>query len=139
LICVWNRIAPVMVPLALVSWIVDDKQAFQVVEKPSFSAVCKSLNKFYALPSRRSLVRGIEDAYENVGRNIRDMFNKIPGRVAITCDGWSSRILRGYFVITVHWIDDIWRLNCCVLDFVYFPPPHNQWTTSDLGLSVLKY
>jgi hypothetical protein len=25
------------------------------------------------------------------------------------------------------------------MDFIYFPPPHNQWTTSDLVLSVVKY
>jgi hypothetical protein len=25
------------------------------------------------------------------------------------------------------------------MDFIYFSPPHNQWTTSDLVLSVVKY
>lgn len=31
---------------------------------------------------------------------------KITGKVALTADGWSSRRMRGYFVITIRWIDD---------------------------------
>lgn len=44
----------------------------------------------------------------------------------------------GYMVITVHWIDEEWKLQSVVLEFCYFPPPHNQHTTSDLILSVVK-
>ncbi|BBN03751.1 hypothetical protein Mp_2g26060 [Marchantia polymorpha subsp. ruderalis] len=58
--------------------------------------------------------------------------------IALTLDCWSSRVMRGYMVITVHWIDEEWKLQSVVLEFRYFPPPHNQHTTSDLILSVVK-
>jgi hypothetical protein len=46
--------------------------------------------------------------------------------------------MRGYFVITLHSIDADWKLRSAVLEFIYFPPPHNQFSTSELVLAVLK-
>jgi hypothetical protein len=46
--------------------------------------------------------------------------------------------MRGYFVVTLHWIDSDWVLRDAVLDFKYFPSPHDQWTTSELILDILK-
>ncbi len=94
---------------ALVEWVVDDKQAFQVVEKASFKTLCGKLNRFYSLPARRTLVRGMDDAYEVAELQLRRILEDIPGRVPITCDGWSSRVMRGYFVITLHWIGVDWK------------------------------
>ena len=39
--------------------------------------------------------------------------------------------------MTIHWIAADWKLRSCLLDFVYFPPPHNQYSTSELILKVL--
>ena len=64
---------------AIVTWVVDDKQAFQVVEKEAFRAMCKKLNKFYTVPTRRTLVRGILDAYVRSIERIREVFDAIPG------------------------------------------------------------
>ena len=123
---------------ALVLWVVDDKQAFQVVEKASFKNLVSKLNKNFSVPARRTLCRGLVEEYHVGEQEFRAIVESIPGRVAITCDGWSSRVMRGFFVITLHWIDTDWKLRSAVLEFIYFPPPHNQFTTSELILSVLK-
>lgn len=91
---------------ALVDWIVDDKQAFCVVENSKFQKFVSRLNNLYRLTSRCTVVRGLEDRYEVALRNFCNIFADIPGRVALICDGWSSRVMRGYFVMTLHWIDN---------------------------------
>jgi hypothetical protein len=50
---------------SLVEFIVDDKQAFSVVENDSFRKFVYSLNRFYKLPSRRTIVRAIDDVYKD--------------------------------------------------------------------------
>ena len=122
----------------LVNWIVDSKQAIRVVDNDFFTEFMHELNPFFKVPSRRTISRGIEDAYEETKVKIAVALQSIPGDVAITCDGWSSRTMRGYFVVTLHWIDKNWILRSTVIEFTYFPPPHNQWTTSELLLSILK-
>jgi hypothetical protein len=70
-------------------FIVDDKQAFQVVEKASFQNFVRSLNRYYKLPSRRTIVRAIDDVYNQAALDFKAIIENIPGRVAFTCDGWS--------------------------------------------------
>jgi hypothetical protein len=122
---------------SLVRFVVEDKQSFSIVQKPAFHGLVKSLNRFYNIPSRDTLVRAINDQYGVVHQQFRTVLDSIPGCVALTCDGWSSRIMRGYFVITVHWICSDWVLRSCVLDFKYFPTPHNTLTTCDLLHGVI--
>ncbi|BBN07713.1 hypothetical protein Mp_4g05870 [Marchantia polymorpha subsp. ruderalis] len=97
---------------SVVDWVIDTKQSFSSVESVSFKQMTNALNWFWPGCSRRR-------------------------RVAITCDGWSTRTLRSYFVITLHWIDETWMLRECILDFKYFPPPHDQWSTMSLILESL--
>jgi hypothetical protein len=123
---------------SLVDFIVDNKQPFNLVESASFRDFARKLNPHYKIPSRATIVRALPEFYDQVLGRFRSMIESIEGRVALTLDGWSSRVMRGYFVITMHWINDTWDLKSAVLEFKYFPPPHNQETTFDLIINVLK-
>ncbi|OAE27781.1 hypothetical protein AXG93_2167s1100 [Marchantia polymorpha subsp. ruderalis] len=122
----------------LVNWIVDKQQPIAVVENNFFKEFMHELNPFFNVPSRRTIERGVDDAYEEAKAKIALVLESILVDVALTCDGWYSRIMRGYFDVTLHWVDENWNLRSTVIEFVYFPPPHNQWTTSELLLSILK-
>ena len=78
------------------------------------------------------------DEYDSALLAFRAIIESIPGRIALTLDGWSSRVMRGYMVVTMHWIDTEWNLRSAILEFKHFPPPHNQITTTDFVCSVLK-
>ena len=71
----------------------------------------------------------MQDLYVEARVKFAQILENVPGRVALTLDGWSSRVMRGYLVVTAHWIDttDSWKLRSCVLDFVYFPFPAQYW------------
>jgi hypothetical protein len=68
---------------ALVKWVVDDKQSFRVVENPLFKKLMRTLNPLYVVPSRRTLVRGIDDQCKEALQDFHRVLSKIPGRVAI--------------------------------------------------------
>lgn len=114
----------------LVNWIMHNKQLIAVVENNFFKEFIHELNPFFNVQSRRTIGRGVDDAYEEAKAKIALVLESIPGDVALTCDGWSSRIMKGYFVVTLHWVDENWNLRSTVIEFIYFPPPHNQCTTS---------
>ncbi|PTQ43663.1 hypothetical protein MARPO_0023s0007, partial [Marchantia polymorpha] len=86
----------------------------------------------------QTLTRSLSDHFERALLQFRSTIDSIKGAITLTLDFWSSRVMRGYMVITVRWIDEEWKLQSFVLEFCYFPPPHNQHTTSDLILSVVK-
>ncbi|BBN20791.1 hypothetical protein Mp_zg01480 [Marchantia polymorpha subsp. ruderalis] len=123
---------------ALVAFVMDHQQAFNLVENETFRSLCRRLNPHYSLPSRQTLTRSLSDHFERALLQFRSTIDSIKGAIALTQDCWSSRVMRGYMVITVQWIDEEWKLQSVVLEFRYFPPPHNQHTTSDLILSVVK-
>ena len=122
--------------VALSRFIVDAKLPFNIVENQGFRTFVSSLNKHLPTISRRTIVRSIEDEFASTLPRIREVFQNISSHIGITCDGWSSRVLRGYFVVTAHWISDEVDLKHVVLEFVRFPIPHNQWTTKELLLRI---
>lgn len=122
---------------ALVQFVAEAKQPFSIVDKKSFAQFCRALNPRYKLPSRPTLCRAIHDEYVLMHERFFQRVQSINSKVALTADGWSSRRMRGYFVITMHWIDEFWKLNKSILEFTYFPSPHTASTTSSLIFHIL--
>lgn len=63
---------------------------------------------------------------------IRNNVKEIAIHVSLTTDAWSSRIYKGYISIKLAWMDKKWCLHNVLVDFVYFPTPHNIEKTSNL-------
>ena len=57
---------------------------------------------------------------------------KESGKVSIKPDAWSSRMYKGYMVVTAHWIDSSWNLQSAVIDF-------NRFLTSHTGDAACKF
>jgi hypothetical protein len=47
-------------------------------------------------------------------------------------------VFRGYFVVTIHWITPSFDMQSLVLDFLHFPPPHDQRNTRDILLNIIN-
>ena len=90
--------------ISLSRFIVDAKLQFNIVENRGFRSFVRSLNKHVPSISRQIIVRSIEDEFNATLPRIRELFSNISSHIVITCDGWSSRVLKGFFVINAHWI-----------------------------------
>jgi hypothetical protein len=84
------------------------------------------------------LGRCIQDEYDAALPRIRNTINEIPGLAALTRDCWSSRVFRSYFVVTIHWISTTFDMQRLVLEFLHFPPPHDQHNTMDILLNIIN-
>lgn len=122
----------------LVSYIICNKEPFNLVENDKFISFCKSLNKNYEIPSRSTLVRAISDDYNINYSKFQEYIQNESKKVSITCDGWSSCTNRQYFVTTIHWINNDWCMKNSILDFRYFPPPHDAISTYEILISIIE-
>ncbi|XP_027347945.1 zinc finger BED domain-containing protein RICESLEEPER 2-like [Abrus precatorius] len=48
----------------------------------------------------------------------------IPNRVCLTSDVWTAATSEGYICLTVHFVDENWRLVSKILNFCRMKPPH---------------
>ena len=49
----------------MLEWIIDDKQAFSVVENPKFTKFINALDPGYDLPVRQTILIKVDVLYEN--------------------------------------------------------------------------
>jgi hypothetical protein len=122
----------------LVKFVVARKEAFAIAEDSRFIEYTQSLNPQYTIPCRKTLENKIMIEYNKYEEKVMQLIEGIRGKVSLTCDGWSSRKRKGYFVITVHWLTENWKLSSAILEFVNFPPPHDTNSTVSLMLNVLQ-
>jgi len=103
---------------------VSSLNPFSVVEDVEFVKLLKPLNEDVDVPCRTTIQRRIDGMYEKKLIHMKAALQKVPGKFSLTTDAWSSRVYKGYMVITAHWVDSNWCLKGCLLDFFRFPTPH---------------
>jgi hypothetical protein len=119
---------------ALLKMVVFRKESFSVVDNEKFIKFCKSMNDTYNLPCRGTLCSRISTEYDIALTKISNIMKAVDGKIALTGDGWSSRLNRSYFVLTAHWLQN-WNLKSVILEFIHFPPPHDTENTVELILN----
>ena len=67
-----------------------------------------------SLPSGNTLRRSIFAKFDDEKGKMRQLFQPIE-KVSLTVDTWTSTNHLAIIEITIHWIDDLWKLHECVL------------------------
>ena len=81
------------------------------------------------------MVQDFADRRKRVVSELRS----VSGRFSITCDMWkASAKKQSYIVVTLHWIDEAWRLKNIVLDFKYVPLRHTGENMKSIVMDSLK-
>lgn len=94
-----------------------------MVEDEYFREFCETLNPSYHMPSRNTIKSKIFSEYHCAFEKVSKIFNEFEGKVALTGDGWSDRLGRGFFVITCHWVSKDWKLQSSILDHMTLKIP----------------
>ncbi|CAN1774215.1 Putative AC9 transposase [Linum perenne] len=85
-----------------------------------------------------TLKKEILGMYEIERVKIKKKIDANIGRIAITIDMWSATTLqKGYMAVTAHYIDNNWRLQNHMLQFVYVPAPHTADNLASRLFSLL--
>lgn len=109
----------------LVDWIINHKRRLALWRTRFFKNLCKVWTRCIMCTHDVLLVEEIKKRKIAARCHFMEVISSIPGKVALTCDGLSSRVMPGYLVVTLHWIDIDWMQRSALPDFKYFPPLHN--------------
>ncbi|XP_034024641.1 zinc finger BED domain-containing protein 1-like [Thalassophryne amazonica] len=100
---------------SVVHFICLDLRPYCVVENRGFRYMVNTLEPRYVIPTRRYIIEiAVPRKYEEVKEHVKTSLTSA-ARVALTCDGWTSRATQLYVTITCHFITDDWELMAFVL------------------------
>lgn len=97
-----------------------------------FSSFITILNRSRIPLSRMKTKRHIHRRCGDLKLRVKEFINRAPGKISLTTDAWSSRVHRGYIVVTGHWVGIHWSLRSCILSFERFLTPHTAYAAVDI-------
>ncbi|XP_067257230.1 E3 SUMO-protein ligase ZBED1-like [Chanodichthys erythropterus] len=109
---------------AITNFLAKDMMPFSTVENVGFRKMMSVIDPRYELPGRKYFSRtAIPKLYGEVRERVEEQLKSV-SYFATTADLWSSRTSQPYLSLTVHFIDQDWKLVSLCLQTVYFPEDH---------------
>lgn len=97
---------------------------YSFVEYDGIKAWVNYISPDVMMPSRNICVADVKKVYTRGKEKLRQILTKIPNRICLTSDCWTSSNSEGYICLTAHFIDENWRLACKILNFCRMYRPH---------------
>lgn len=122
---------------ALLSYICKDLRPYSSVENEGFRGLIQECEPRYVIPTRRFITEtAVPRLYAEVKQHVLDSISEA-SRVAITCDGWTSRATQSYVTLTCHFISSNWELISHVLQTRVLLGSHSGQNLGELLLEVI--
>ena len=99
---------PESIRQALVSMIIRDELPFRVVEGEGFKDYYRLLEPRFVIPSHITVWRNCMKLFMENKKLLKNHLKN--ERLCLTIDTWSSVQNYNYMCLTVHWIDQDWKL-----------------------------
>ncbi|KAK3146444.1 hypothetical protein QOZ80_3BG0266230 [Eleusine coracana subsp. coracana] len=122
----------------LVKLVVLHELPFSLVEYKKFRSFISSLNPWFQHMSRTTIKKYCLLAYEEERVEIHDVIERLDSRVSLTADLWTSNQNLGYLCVTLHIIDDGWRLHKLIIKFASVETPHDGPNLFNAMLTTLQ-
>ena len=106
---------------ALIRMIVIDELPFRFVENEGFKYFIYVACPMFCLPSRTKVGRDCLALYKVEKEALKTFFRKSKQRISITTDLWTSNQNLSYMCLTAHFIDDDWKLQKRIINFMACP------------------
>lgn len=110
---------------ALLNWIVLSDQPFSVVQEKAFIDLVHILNPDAIIVSDRTLKTDLMELYKTKFEELKAEVAKIPGKISLTLDGWSSKSVLPFIAIRGHWLDENWEYQSKLFDFAHVVGEHS--------------
>ncbi|CAK9216854.1 unnamed protein product [Sphagnum troendelagicum] len=92
---------------AVVDFVIGGDISLRAAGGKRFKELLQSLTNGYSPPSTRMILRRIVELYLIARPLLAAFFSSLNVAISLTLDGWSNRNLKGFYVVTVHWIDTV--------------------------------
>ncbi|KAL3646943.1 hypothetical protein CASFOL_009487 [Castilleja foliolosa] len=105
--------------------IIEHDLPFSFTEYRRIRELLKYINPEGKAYSRRTATVDVINMYETEKEKLKQVLARVPGRICLTSDVWTSCTTEGYISLTAHFVDESWKLQSKILNFAHFPPPHS--------------
>jgi hypothetical protein len=92
---------------AVVNFFIGGDISLRVAGGTRFKELLQSLTNGYLPPSTRTIFRRIVELYLIARPLLAAFFSSLNVAISLTLDGWSNCNLKGFYVVTAHWIDTV--------------------------------
>uniref|UniRef100_A0A803N644 BED-type domain-containing protein n=1 Tax=Chenopodium quinoa TaxID=63459 RepID=A0A803N644_CHEQI len=119
---------------ALSFMVIVDELPFKFVEGIGFSHFCGVIEPRFNVPSRITVAKDCFETYLTEKRKLKNVLKRCNSRVSLTTDTWTSIQQINYMCLTVHFIDNNWKLHKRILNFC----PISSHKGDDIGKEIEK-
>lgn len=113
-------------------------QPFNAPQEQAFIDLVNTLNPLADIVSDKTIRADLMAEYKKKIVELTTELSKVPGKISITLDGWTSKNGLPFLAIRGHWLDDEWNLLSKLLDFAYIEGSHNGYNHSIILGDCLK-
>ncbi|XP_078156107.1 zinc finger BED domain-containing protein RICESLEEPER 2-like [Carex rostrata] len=106
--------------------VVAHEYPFNMANHLFFRVFVKNLQPQFRLNKRNTIRSDCVKLYQEEKVNLYNVLDKINCRVSLTTDMWTSASVQGFLCLTCHYIDDNWKMQKRILNFVRVPSPHTS-------------
>uniref|UniRef100_A0A803MKN7 BED-type domain-containing protein n=1 Tax=Chenopodium quinoa TaxID=63459 RepID=A0A803MKN7_CHEQI len=119
---------------ALSFMVIVDELPFKFVEGIGFRHFCGVMESRFNVPSRITVAKDCFETYLTEKRKLKNVLKRCNSRVSLTTDTWTSIQQINYMCLTVHFIDNDWKLHKRILNFC----PISSHKGDDIGKEIEK-
>ena len=122
----------------IMKFIVKEDLPFSLVESLKFQEVINYLKPDFEIISRRTMMRRLENLYQERKDGLKDKLNSFNSKFSVTCDVWTSKNQLSFFGFTIHYIDDEWKYQETLLAFKFLEGEHDGESLAKAFIEVLE-
>jgi hypothetical protein len=104
--------------------IIMHEYPFIIVEHEYFVEFIKSLRPSFPIKCRIIVRKDIIDIYLEERDKLYAYFKNVSCRFSATMNMWTSCQNKSYMVVTLHWVDDDWKIQKRIMGFFYVEGNH---------------
>lgn len=103
--------------------IIAHEYPFRMVEHLWFNILMKYMNATYQFIGRKTIRKECVDVYNTEKEVLRKSLKSVD-HVSLTTELWTSNQNICYMALVAYYIDENWKMQCRVLNFIELDPPH---------------
>ncbi|GMH09702.1 hypothetical protein Nepgr_011543 [Nepenthes gracilis] len=108
-----------------------------MVDHVGFKVFVKNLQPLFDITTNSVVELDCIALYEKEKQKVYEIINRLCGRISVSIDIWNSPESARYLCLTAHYIDDDWKLQKKILNFIMIDAAHTEDIHSEVVIKCL--
>lgn len=108
-----------------------------MVEHVGFKVFVRNLQPLFELVTCDRVEADCMEIFMKEKQKVNEVLDKLPGKISLSADMWGTLDNAEYLCLTANYIDESWRLNKKILNFIMVDPSHTEDMHSEVIMTCL--